>query len=322
MQGFLFSSEVQCGYCATRGHHWVECPGRGVALCRKCMRGGHRATSCPKEYYHPDRVMVRRFEGEPIEVRNTSFRYEDEITIPWRPTLEATLGMMRSPDHATRQAGARCAVERIREQWESDPSPGLAVLKVEAAVRGVLLAVMRNGDDQEKIRAKAMSKGELKQEGREGWTGGPRGEGHVRGQWQEALGARNAREGDLLEADFLHEDWEERYPALEDEEETEAVRLMGKATRALKDALRRPEDSLVSKRFWEDPGTTRLFDVEPMMQGKRMWTNEGGEDGQFDEDDEDLPEVDGVLVRHIMGIRVGDVEDVLATMFHKKREGQ
>ena len=50
MQGCLFASENQCSYCATRGHHWVECPGRGVALCRKCMRGDHRDTACPKEY--------------------------------------------------------------------------------------------------------------------------------------------------------------------------------------------------------------------------------------------------------------------------------
>ena len=97
-----------------------------------------------------------------------------------------------------------------------------------------------------------------------------------------------------------------------------AARLAGKATRALRDALRRPEDSLWSKRFWEDPGTTRLFDVERMMQGKRVWTKEGGEDGQFDEDDEDLPEEDAILVRHVMGINWGSVEDVLSSMFHKE----
>ena len=66
MQGCLFASEAQCSYCATRGHHWVECPGRGVALCRKCMRGDRRDTACPKEYYHPERVLVRRFEGRTI----------------------------------------------------------------------------------------------------------------------------------------------------------------------------------------------------------------------------------------------------------------
>ena len=69
--------------------------------------------------------------------------------------------MMKSPDRATRQAGGRCAVERIRRQWEDGPSLHLAVLKVEAAVRSVLLAVMNNGSDQEKEWAKGKSKGEL-----------------------------------------------------------------------------------------------------------------------------------------------------------------
>ena len=81
-------------------------------------------------------------------------------------------------------------------------------------MRNVLLAVMKHGSNQEKKWAGEKSEGELRQDIKEGRTGSPGDAGVLCGQWQEALRARTAQEGDLSEIEYLHEEWEERYPAV------------------------------------------------------------------------------------------------------------